>query len=35
MVNVNCLNNISQVGLKLFTDDYNLESSLKMHRQCL
>ncbi len=29
MVNVNCLNNISQVGLKLFTDDYNLESSFE------
>ena len=29
MVNVNCLNNISQVGLKLFTDDYNIESSFE------
>ena len=29
MVNVNCLNNISRVGLKLFTDDYNLESSFE------
>lgn len=29
MVNVNCLNNISQIGLKLFTDDYNLESSFE------
>ena len=29
MVNVHCLNNISEVGLKLFTDDYNLESSFE------
>ena len=29
MVNVNCLNNISQVGLKLFTDDYNIEVTFK------
>lgn len=29
MVNVNCLNNIAQVGLKLFSDDYNTESSFE------
>ena len=27
MVNVHCLNNIASVGLDLFSDDYNMESS--------
>lgn len=29
MVNVNCLNNIASVGLDLFSDDYNTESSFE------
>ena len=29
MINVNCLNNISETGLKLFSDDYNTESSFE------
>ncbi len=29
MINVNCLNNIASVGLKLFSDDYNTESSFE------
>ena len=35
MINVNCLNNIASVGLDLFSDDYNMESSFDMHRQFL
>ena len=30
MINVNCLNNIAACGLKLFSDEYNTESNLKM-----
>lgn len=29
MINVNCLNNIAAVGLELFSDDYNTESSFE------
>ncbi len=29
MINVNCLNNIAKVGLNLFSDDYNTESSFE------
>ena len=29
MINVNCLNNIAAVGLDLFSDDYNTESSFE------
>ena len=29
MINVNCLNNIAACGLKLFSDDYNIESSFE------
>lgn len=29
MINVNCLNNIAKVGLDLFSDDYNTESSFE------
>lgn len=29
MINVNCLNNIAAVGLNLFSDDYNTESSFE------
>ena len=29
MINVNCLNNIAACGLKLFSDDYNTESSFE------
>lgn len=29
MINVNCLNNIANVGLELFSDDYNTESSFE------
>lgn len=29
MINVNCLNNIASVGLDLFSDDYNTESSFE------
>lgn len=29
MINVNCLNNIAAIGLNLFTDDYNTESSFE------
>lgn len=29
MINVNCLNNIANVGLDLFTDNYNTESSFE------
>lgn len=29
MINVNCLNNIASVGLDLFSDDYNVESSFE------
>ena len=29
MVNVHCLNNIAKVGLDLFSDDYNTESSFE------
>ena len=29
MINVNCLNNIAACGLKLFSDEYNTESSFE------
>ena len=29
MININCLNNIAKVGLDLFSDDYNTESSFE------
>jgi D-3-phosphoglycerate dehydrogenase len=29
MINVNCLNNIAAIGLNLFTDEYNTESSFE------
>ena len=29
MINVNCLNNIASVGLDLFSDNYNKESSFE------
>ena len=29
MINVNCLNNIATCGLKLFSDEYNTESSFE------